>query len=69
MVPKHRAWSLMRASDRQKWCKHGSQTSTLFGHNLRKRTCSESFLGKPAKFGGPDVQGVAAGPQFRQGKW
>eukprot|EP00983_Pelagomonas_calceolata_P012837 410414-Pelagomonas_calceolata.AAC.1 len=46
------------ASAGQKWWKHGNQASTKFSHNLSVRTCPVCFLGMPAEFGGPDVQGA-----------
>eukprot|EP00983_Pelagomonas_calceolata_P068278 1149853-Pelagomonas_calceolata.AAC.2 len=42
-------------------------SSTTFGHNPITGTCSACFLGMPAKFGGPGVQGVAPGEQCQLG--
>eukprot|EP00983_Pelagomonas_calceolata_P037300 1136280-Pelagomonas_calceolata.AAC.1 len=61
--PEHLEHGHLCAPARQKWCEQGNQASTVFGHNLSIRTCSECFLGVPAEFGGPGVQGVAPGKQ------
>eukprot|EP00983_Pelagomonas_calceolata_P039405 1137170-Pelagomonas_calceolata.AAC.9 len=38
---------------RQNWCKTGNQTSAVFGHNLRTRSCSAHRLGVPCQVWGP----------------
>jgi len=62
--PEHLEHGHLCAPARQKWCEQGNQASTVFGHNLSMRTCSACFLGMPAEFGGPGVQGVAPGEQW-----
>eukprot|EP00983_Pelagomonas_calceolata_P038241 1136716-Pelagomonas_calceolata.AAC.2 len=58
-----KAWPLMSVSAGQKRCEHGKQASTKFGQNLSMKKCPACFLGIPAGFGGPGVQGVAPGEQ------
>eukprot|EP00983_Pelagomonas_calceolata_P033710 1055993-Pelagomonas_calceolata.AAC.1 len=51
-----RAWSLIM-SDAGKSSANKETRQAKFGHYLS----AAYFLGMPAKFGGPDVQGVAPG--------